>query len=174
MAPRCSSFCLGFYAIPILLLVCWSVKNANSQVEDCTDFPSDSALESLISNTFSQSDSSTPTITVVEVNYVCLSSGIFRGTYSGFSAVVLYECTDSQCPNSNVSQFDFSCHNGEWMNDVLGTSENARTDVADANLTSPNRTDCSICLSPTHAALRNASQLLSIYDNFNHCLSKLV
>ena len=157
-----------------LLLVCCSVHRGITQ-GDCSDLPSNSVLEGLIATNFKENDASTPpTITVNEVNYVCLMSGMFRDTFRGFSAVIRYDCVGIQCPQSNVSQFEFSCDNtGEWTDSVLGSTENLRTDVADASLTSPNRTDCSFCFSPTHTILTDNPGLISTYDNINHCLGML-
>jgi hypothetical protein len=157
-----------------LLLVGCSVHIGSSQ---CEKLPNDTVLEGLISSTFQGGDASiSPNITVLEVNYVCLASGNVRGSFSGFSAVVLYECVGERCPASNVSQFEFSCDSIErkWINFVDGSTENLRTDVADANLTSPNRTDCSICFSPTHILANQLTpDMMSKYDNINHCLGKL-
>ena len=157
-----------------LLLVCCSVHIGSSQ---CEKLPSNTVLEGLISSTFQGGDASiSPNITVLEVNYVCLASGSVRGSFNGFSAVVLYRCVGERCPASSVSQFEFSCDSTErkWINFVDGSTENLRTDVADANLTSPNRTDCSICFSPTHILANQLTpDMMSKYDNINHCLGKL-
>ena len=120
--------------------------------------------------TFKSDDNPTPpNITILELNYVCFSSGMFRGTYRGISFVSSYECVGARCPSSPaLSQFDFSCSDdGMWIRDVLGTSEFSRQTVADATLTTPNRTDCSFCVSPTHPQVPSFVQRL---DNTTHCV----
>ena len=156
-----------------LLIVYCSVYIGSSQ---CEDLPSFSQLESLISTTFKIGEAAiSPNITVLTVNYACLASGMFRGTYIGFSAVVNYDCGGRGCPSSDVSQFEFACDSNtrQWVNSVEGSSENLRTDVAHATLTSPTRTDCGACFSPTHiVATQLGSPFRSRYDGINHCLGK--
>lgn len=156
--------------LSLLLVYCCTIELVSSQ-NYCDRLPNNAELERLIADTLRTSDASTPPdITVLEVNYVCLASGRLRDTFTTFSAVVRYNCVGVRCPQSNVSQFEFGCLRGTWSNRVLGRTENLRTNVADASLNSPNRTDCSFCFSPSHSALSDNPQLEPIYDSFNHCL----
>ena len=134
---------------------------------DCPTLPDEATLESLISSTFVGGDS--PDVHVSDFKYVCLVSGMFKGTFRRLSVVVSYNCSRSSlCPSTSlVSQFDFTCNSGNvWGDEVLGTSEFSRSDVADADLTTLIRTNCSYCVAPDHP---QAEQIPLPYDNMTHC-----
>ena len=162
-------------SVAIVLLV--SSQYAHAQTfGDCRSLPDAAALEELIRLTFRVGDSppSGLVINVQDFNYVCLVSGMFRGTYRKLSVVVSYDCTGSTlCPSASpVSQFDFTCNSAEmWDDEVLGTSEFSRTDVANADLTTPNRTNCSICISPNHPSQPG---IPLPYDMITHCIGTYV
>lgn len=131
-----------------------------------------------MSFTFKSGENPTaPNVTILDLNFVCLSSGMFRDTFNGISLVARYECV-GRCPDGNtpgdvfLSQFDFSCGlDDTWIADVRGTSEFSRRDEADATLTTPNRTDCGFCFSPDHPQA-GLPQVVPRYDNITHCVGK--
>ena len=171
MSGRLGASCA---ALLTFLLVLCTINGVTSQATDCSELPTNSELENLIALVFKESDAAADhIINVMEVNYVCLVSGAFRGTYRGVSAVIRYECQGVRCPQSNVSQFEFSCVSGVWDDSVLGSPENLITAVADAALSSPTRTGCSRCFGPAHITLMDNPELLPLYDSFNHCLRTL-
>ena len=162
-----------FALIVVATVLLGSIRYARAQ-DDCT-LPDVSTLRSLIANTFVSADSPTvPTIQIIgNVTYVCQMSGMFRDMYRGISLLARYECTGSPlCPSDVVekSQFDFSCGSGGmWISQVLGSSEFVFTENPVANLTTPLRTDCSLCVNP--AQLRAVASPL-VWDAINHCVGK--
>ena len=136
---------------------------------NCRDLPSNSDLEELMAVTYTTSDNPTaPSITIQELNYVCLVSGEFRDTFRTFSVVARYECVGVQCDSMTQSQYEFTCRNNEWIGTVSGTLEFSRTTPSDAALTTSNRTDCAFCISPSHPNLPDT--ILDRYDPVRHCI----
>ena len=135
---------------------------------DCPTLPDEATLESLISGTFVGGGDG-PDVRVRDFKYVCLVSGMFKATFRRLSVVVSYDCSRSSlCPSTSpVSQFDFTCNSGNvWRDDVLGTTEFSRRDVADADLTTLIRTNCSYCVAPDHPQVE---QIPLPYDMRTHC-----
>ena len=154
-------------AVVILVDIVSLLVSSQYALADCPTLPDAATLEKLIRGTFVGGDS--PVVLVRDFNYVCLVSGMFRGTFRKLSVVVSYDCSRSSlCPSTSlVSQFDFTCNSaGEWDDDVLGTAEFSRRNVADADLTTPNRTNCSFCVAPDHPLIEGIP--LS-YDMITHC-----
>ena len=153
--------------VNLVLLASCQYKYVLARDGDCPTLPDEATLESLISDTFVGGDS--PDVRVSDFKYVCLVSGMFKGTFRRLSVVVSYNCSRSSlCPSTSlVSQFDFTCNSGNvWGDDVLGTSEFSRGDVADADLTTPNRTNCSFCVAPNHLLI---DFIRLPYDMMTHC-----
>ena len=151
----------------MVLVLLASCQYVLAREGDCPTLPDEATLESLISGTFNRDDR--PDVRVRDLKYVCLVSGMFKGTFRRLSVVVSYDCSRSSlCPSTSlVSQFDFTCNSGNvWGDDVLGTSEFSRSDIADADLTTPNHTNCSYCVAPNHPLVEDISQP---YDNMTHC-----
>ena len=146
---------------------------ANGQFGDCPTLPDATSLEILIRKNVADSEGegppASPVVNVRDFNYVCLVSGMVRGTFKKLSVVVSYDCSGSTlCPSASpMSQFDLTCNSAEmWEDDVFGTSEFSRRNVADADLTTPNRTNCSICIAPSHPQVVN---IPLPYDTTTHC-----
>ena len=160
----------------VILLVYSHLAFAIFQFGDCPTLPDAAELESLIRETFRPGDS--PPDAVIHVrdfNYVCLVPGLFRDTFRKLSVVVSYNCSVSTlCPSASpLSQFEFTCDTNEmWIDQLFGTSEFARTNVADASLTTPNGTNCSICIAPNHDVLLAGIPLP--YDETTHCIGTYV
>ena len=152
----------------VLLASCQYILYVLAQDGDCPTLPDEATLESLISKTFVGGDS--PDIRVLDFKYVCLVSGMFKGTFRRLSVVVSYDCSRSSlCPSTSlVSQFDFTCKRTKtkWVDDVLGTPVHSRRNVADAELTTPNRTNCSYCVAPDHPEVED---IPLPYDMRTHC-----
>ena len=153
-----------------------SSQSALAQFGNCATLPDTTTLETLIQGTFAAGDSLTdpPDVVVRDFNYVCLVSGAFRDTFRKLSVVVSYDCSGrTLCTSASpVSQFDFTCSAEDvWEDDVLGTSEFSRRDIADASMTTPNRTNCSICAAPFHPQIASISLP---YDMITHCFGKPV
>ena len=112
-------------------------------------------------------DPSNPTsVQVHDSNIVCLRSGQTRDTYSGVSVVVNYTCTGapSECTgNPILSQFDFECVAGTWAASVDGSAANIITTPPDGSLSTTQRTDCGVCISPAR------SIFATITNNDQHC-----
>ena len=88
MSGRLGASCA---ALLTFLLVLCTINGVTSQTTDCSELPTNSELENLIALVFKESDAAADhIINVMEVNYVCLVSGAFRGTYRGISAVIRY------------------------------------------------------------------------------------
>ena len=161
------------------IVVIFSIRNAASQAE-CRFLPNQTTLEDLMSNTFRVGENPTPpNITLLELNYVCLASGTIRNTLTGVSFVARYECV-GRCPGGTastpeefLSQFDLACGptDDTWTDSVRGTRGFSRRDVADATLTSPNRTDCGFCFSPDHPQAASPV-VIPRYDSIAHCVCK--
>ena len=160
--------------VAFVLLV--SSQYAHAQFGDCESLPDATELEELIRGTFRVGDSpSEAVINVRDFNFVCLVPGIFRGTYRKLSVVVSYDCSGSLlCSSATpLSQFDFTCDTNEmWIDELLGTSEFASTNVADATLTTPNRTNCSICIASNHPVF--VASIPLPYDETTHCIGTYV
>ena len=153
--------------ILVTLLLC---PYAFAQDGVCRDLPTNSILEGLMSGTYASSDDpTTPDISIIELNYVCLVSGEFRDTFSTFSVVALYNCTGVQCDPVVQSQYEFTCDDDVWVGTVLGTREFSRTSPANVSMTTPNRTDCGLCISPSHPSLPTDPSVLLLYDPITHC-----
>ena len=157
-----------------------SSQYAQSQLDSCPTLPDPTVLEKLIRNNIAGSEGGRPpaslAVTVRKLNYVCLVSGVFRDTYRKLSVVVSYDCSGSiLCPSASpVSQFDFTCNSeGMWEDDIFGTSDFSRRDVADASLTTPNRTNCSFCIAPNHPVLGFLAGITRPYDETTHCIGML-
>ena len=157
--------------VHILLLA--PTQYALAQEGDCPALPDEATLESLISSNFYVYTSvNRPNVRIHDFNYVCLASGKFRNTFRGLSVVVSYDCWGSQlCPSASpVSQFDFTCtSNGMWSDIVFSTREYSRRDVADADLTTRNRSNCSFCVAPYHHTVN----IPLSYDTITHCIGML-
>ena len=142
-----------FVALSVVTTLLAFNRYTLAQRVDCP-LPDVSVLETLLESLFRSSDSPfTPTIRINgSVTYVCLQSGMFKDTYRGMSFVARYQCNGSQnCPSNSVevSQFDISCTSlGTWTTAVSGTSEFSFTRDPVANLTTPLRTDCGLCINP--------------------------
>ena len=110
-------------------------------------------------------------ITIRNINYVCLVSGTFSGTYKILSVVVEYTCAGFLvCPSvMPLSQYDFSCNSSGMWED--GLNQHFHRDVADAGLTTPNRTECSFCVAPDHPLL---AAIPLPYDDVTHCVGMSV
>ena len=168
------------FAVPSLVAIVLLVSSQHAHAifvfGDCGNLPNATELEGLIRETFRVGDSPPDAeINVRDFNFVCLTPGMFRGTYRKLSVVVSYDCSGSTlCPSASpVSQFDFACNTDEmWIDQLFGTSEFARTNVADATLTTPNRTNCSVCLNSIHRMVVGIS--LSVYDETTHCVGTYV
>ena len=156
--------------VAIVLLV--SSQSVLAQFGDCPTLPDATTLESLIRDTFAGGSNPTnprpPNVVVRDFNYVCLVSGMFRDTYRKLSVVVSYACSGSACPSAlPLSQFDFTCNSeGAWEGEVSDI-DFSRRDVADADLITPNRTNCSFCVAPNHSLVVNISLP---YDMTTHCI----
>ena len=83
-----------------------------------------------------------PSVQILESNTVCLSQASLKDTYTYTSVVVRYTADG----NETTSQVEFMCSSGEW---VTGTVIET---TPEASLTTPVRTDCVLCFSPTIAA----------------------
>ena len=171
---RLSYAVVGF--VPFVLLV--SSQYALAQFGDCPSLPNATPgeLERLMRITFEGGDSPDTTLVIVvhNFNYVCLVSGMFRGTYRKLSVVVSYNCSGNVCPTPSplLSQFDYSCNTDEqWTVEIVGTSEFSRHTVADGSLTTPNRTSCSLCIAPDHPQIVNVP---FAYDQPTHCVGMSV
>ena len=165
-------FFYGKSIVPIfvILLLC---PYAFAQDGVCRDLPTNSELETLMSDTYRESDNpDPPDISIIELNYVCLVSGEFRMTFGTVSFVALYNCSGVQCDPVVQSQYDLTCDDGTWVSTVAGTSEFSRTSPADGNLTTPVRDDCAFCISPTHPSLPAFPDLLVRYDPITHCFGR--
>ena len=142
-----------FVALSVVTTLLAFNRYTLAQRVDCP-LPDVSVLETLLGSLFRESDSpSTPTVRIDgNVTYVCLHSGMFKDTYRGMSFVARYQCNGSQnCPSNSVeeSQFDLSCTSlGTWTTAVSGTSEFSFTRDPVANMTTPLRTDCRLCINP--------------------------
>ena len=149
-----------------------SSQYALAQEGDCPALPDESTLETLItSNIHTYTSGSRPNVRIHDFNYVCLASGKFRNTFRGLSVVVSYDCSGNiLCPSASpVSQFDFTCGlNGMWSDIVFSTAAYSRRDVADADLTTLSRTNCSFCVTPHHQM-----NILLPYDTLTHCIGML-
>ena len=112
---------------------------------------------------------SPPSVLLFGYNIVCLSAGGTRGTYRSVSVVANFSCTGtpSECNGDPLlSQFEFGCTDSQWRSNIGGSAENIRTTPADGTLSTPVRTNCSICISPVRGGSSSA--------NDNHCLRKPV
>ena len=162
-----------FVALSVFAVVLASARNAAAQTDDCS-LPDTSTIERLIADAFLTADNPTPaTIRIVNISYVCQMSGMFRDTYRGISLLAKYECGGSgSCPVEGVvekSQFDFSCLNGVWIAQVVGSADFLFTRTPNSTFDTPLRTDCSLCISP-----RQLESLESplVSDDLTHCVGK--
>ena len=113
-------------------------------------------------------DPSPVSVQVHDSNIVCLRNGRTRDTYSGVSVVVNYTCiggSRSECTgNPILSQFDFECGTGpRWTAIVGGSSSNIITTPPSGSLSTIQRTDCGVCVSPAR------SGFATITNNDQHC-----
>ena len=113
-------------------------------------------------------DPSPVSVQVHDSNIVCLRSGQTRDTYSGVSVVVNYTCTGapSECSgNPILSQFNFECVTNpvRWAASVDGSADNIITTPPDGSLSTTQRTDCGVCISPAR------SIFAAITNNDQHC-----
>ena len=107
-------------------------------------------------------------VQVHDSNIVCLRSGRTRDTYSGVSVVVNYTCSGapSECTgNPILSQFDLECvaNPVRWAASVDGSADNIITTPPSGSLSTTQRTDCGVCISPAR------SIFAAITDNEQHC-----
>ena len=150
-----------------------SSQNALAEFGSCTSLPDERTLQSLITTSITAGFTFIvpPMITITNINYVCLVSETFSGTYRILSVVVEYECSGLfLCPSvMPLSQYDFSCNSSGMWED--GLNQHFHRDVADADLTTPNRTECSFCVAPNHPLL---AAIALPYDNVTHCVGMSV
>ena len=149
-----------------------SRHHAFAQFSNCTALPDTATLETLIGSSFTGDVVfiTPPTIAIEQLNYVCLVPGTVTGTYTMFSVVVSYECGGPLCPSDTpVSQFDFSCNSGGIWED--GLNQNFHREVADADLTTPNNTECLFCVAPDHPLLVTIDLP---YNEPTHCVGMSV
>ncbi len=118
----------------------------------------------LISNALASNGTSVANITLLNRNFVCLSTGGSRDEFSSTSVVVEYRVNDGES-GSTVSQFEFGCtSNGSWVTVVSGSGDAIITSPPDASLNTTLRTDCSLCLSSQRPESTNR--------NVQHCEGK--
>ena len=167
------------YIVPSLIVAVLLINGQHSLAQlsfgDCAGLPDEGTLESLIATSFTVGGFGLiqpPAVEILDLNYVCLASGTLRDTYRVFSVVVRYNCAGLACPATRpVSQFDFSCSEQRVWSDVI--NEGFHRDSADADLNTPNRTNCSLCFASDHPLLdviRDVRQ----YDSTTHCVGESV
>ena len=109
-------------------------------------------------------------VRIMAVNMVCEASGLTRGSLSSISAIVQYECLDTQCGGMNnvfIDQYRLDCL--EFDDGVASfsgvTSGEIRTVAAEVvgNLTTPLMDQCGRCVLPNG---------LFMSDPATYCLGK--
>lgn len=80
----------------------------------------------------------------ITTNTVCLGQGAMRNTYRTTSLVIEYSTGMNSTRTS--AQAEFQCMDGEWGVSSLHMPP-------DANLTTPRRTDCTLCINPDDASM---------------------
>ena len=79
-------------------------------------------------------------VQIISTNTVCLGQGTMKGTYRTVSIVIEYSSGTKE--TQTTVQADLQCClNGTWSIPVLTVSPSA-------TLTTPRRTDCTLCTSP--------------------------
>ena len=141
---------------------------------DCPTIVANEVVVPLIGGTFITGDSpTTPTVNLVEsFHTICLAPGITRDEYRFVSLLANYTCEgNSNCPSGTaVSQFDFSCRNGDWEGSIFGNSDHIRSDDPQSDFSTATQEGCSICA--TQAALRGAGLGELTIDNATHCVGE--
>jgi hypothetical protein len=120
-----------------------------------TSAPSTTGL--LAGSLMTVSGESMPTVQVLQFNTVCLAQGDVRGRFRGISLVVLYF---NMATSSNATaQVEYQCSAGTWESNGVEINNPVGT------LTTPLRTDCTLCVAPGTVSSLNSSQA-------EHCASK--
>ena len=139
--------------------------------DECPDIDA-SMVESLVRDSYNGSgNSSALTVEITEFNVVCRAAGPTQGMYRYLSLVATYSCSGStDCEDTTVTaQFDTQCSSDVWEEQVSSFSnDKIRTVPADGDSGTAERTNCSLCLSPTLAAVFGLAS-----DNETHCVGKL-
>ena len=105
-------------------------------------------------------------VEVFDINVVCETIGFTRGTYRYTSVVVNY--TADSVPA--ISQFEYECDtsNGiKWSHMVLDNANGTVTTPSEANLDSPLKSNCGICLTTFRA-----EATFNVSTDDNHCGGK--
>ena len=160
-----------FVALSVFAVVLASAGNAAAQTDDCS-LPDTSTIEGLIADALLTADNLTPpTIRIVNMSYVCQTSGLFRDTYRGISLLAKYECGGSgSCPVEGVvAQFDFSCTKDIWVAQVIQSADFIFTRTPNSTFDTPLRTDCAYCISPRQLESLGSSV---VSDELTHCVGK--
>ena len=156
------------FTVSAALLVCVLVASASCQ--DC-DYPSNSDLEDVIADIFAAGGNpATPTVAVTSFHLVCLVySQDECDRYSAVSVVVQHTCSGNpNCPSGTaMEQIESECNNGEWSNNVQGSTEHTRSEVSEANFATTVRDACSFCLSPELATILSRTT-----DTVTHCVGE--
>ena len=149
-----------------------SSQNALAQLGNCVNLPEQDTLEEVIADSINAGFTffTPPIINIIDLNYVCVVSGTLRDTYRIVSVVVRYSCLGFLCPAGTLlSQYDVSCNSeGMWVD---GLNQHFHRDIADADLATPNRTECSFCVAPNHPLL---ATIALPYDDTTHCVGMSV
>ena len=138
---------------------------------DCA-LPMDSDIENVIGQVFRSGDSAAqpPQITLLNVHHVCRAVSRERGRYRFVSVLAEYMCDSGMsalCPGDTVTeQFEIGCLNGNWSNNVQGSTTDIRTENSTATFSTELREDCSFCFSPELADSITAPPP----DEETHCL----
>ena len=158
---------------------------AQSQAPDANGCPiveaSDLAGPSgLIAESYQSGDGTSSFDVVLEgFNVVCLSAARNKGMWRGVSVVSRYSCNpDTICGSGTMTmQFDFSCvrsneGNNKWQLEVYSVvGSTLRSTPLQPVLTTPLRTNCSICASQEVVEAVGVRDELAV-DNVTHCVGK--
>ena len=171
-------------SLVLLFLICRAQDDCPvvARSELGSDAPSKNGL---VADEISVGQANKPDIRIFDYNIVCYATGSSNDTYRMLSVVVTYECSGVICtaPTSplgvegNVtSQFEFTCSEGSWRYDVLGSSTAAAatfTNPSSATLDTEARSNCSYCLRPDVVTGGGIPTSVAV-DDVTHCAGNIM
>ena len=158
-----SGFTIVFLAIVVGICYC--------QDNECAS-PTNTQLQDVIGSIIEGGDNSgTAVVELMDYRLVCRAFGQQQSLLRLVSVVVQYSCTGhANCPSGTATeQIETGCVNGQWDNDVRGSSTDIRSETTEASLSTVTRDDCSFCLSPELVAANN---IPNPADSVTHCVGQ--
>ena len=140
---------------------------------DC-NLPTNSDIANVIGHMIRSGDNAQqPQVTLLNVHHVCRAVSQERGRYKYISLLAEYMCVGSAlCPDGTATeQFETGCLNGNWSNNVQGSTTNTRTRNPTATFSTTLREDCGFCFSPELAPTVGVP-VANAPDDDHHCVGE--